>query len=150
MDNLDTFRDRFKYGDVAVEKAIEILTKLKIPYKTCKESWGNKWNNEIDAQYGDLLILHNPVKPIWIDVKRNSVSVDSLNKFEGHYFWVFHHFVDHLNLLITKQEILSLDLPLHELASGVDGYKIGNMYSKAHYNIKHHRRIEDLTPPTIT
>lgn len=139
MEDLNTFKGRFQYGDVAVDEAKRILDFLEIQYKTSKEFWKPNWTNILDKEFGDLILLQDVDDPIWIDVKRNSIPKESLNAFNGDYFWIFHHFVDYQNLLITKQEVLDLDLPLYELASKKSvGYKIKDIYGKVH------RSIEDI------
>ena len=127
---MKNFTERKTYGDVAEEYAHKILTELKIPFITSREYWGEEWTNELDGRYGDIQLYPGSEHFMWIDVKRNSIPIKSLNKFEGDYFWLFHHIVENYSMLITKDEVLSQpNLNESILSSGDPGYKIKDIES---------------------
>jgi hypothetical protein len=138
---MESFNDRKEYGEIAVEHSIKILDNSKIPYITSKQYWGNKWTSSIDAKYGDIVLYPDDTNPIWIDVKRNSISKHSVKEFKGDYFWIFHHIVEIYSILLTKEELLSQpNLNESILSSGDPGYKIRNIESPT-------RSIRDLKRP---
>lgn len=138
MNNLDSFHDRLTYGKQAEHHAHKILKERGIAFRTSKEFWGDDlWSNDLDKEFGDIIIEQPNKDPIWIDVKRNSIPIKSLNEFVGDYFWLFHHYVENYSILITPAEVLALDLPLHELASGDPGHKIKDIVDTG-------RSIEDI------
>lgn len=113
---MKNFDERYSYGEEA-EKAFEIYLKFAgLSYK--KHINESQWTPEFDLINGDFEV--NGYK---IDIKRDSISLKSIDNFQGDYFIVYHHLL-HTPMVIEKDEIKKLDRSLCSiLSSGDKGFK---------------------------
>ena len=124
---MNDFNERLTYGEGAISEATNILDKYNIPYKKSQDYWDTKWSNTLDKIYGDIIILSESSDPLcWIDVKRNSVSIESINAFKGNYYWIFDTNLNR-NIFLPPEYFISANLPIKQLWSGDPGYKIGDI-----------------------
>ena len=113
---MKNFDERYSYGEEA-ENAFEAYLKFAgISYKKyINESY---WSREFDLINGDFEVCGYK-----IDVKRNAISLRSLDNFQGDYFVVYHHALN-TPMVIEKDEVKKLDRnSCSNLTSGDKGFK---------------------------
>jgi len=116
MKKLNTFDNRYSYGEEAENAFEQYLKFAQITYKKyINESY---WSKEFDLINGDF-----EVNGFKIDVKRNSISLRSLENFKGDYFVVYHHNLS-TPMVIKLDEVKKLDVHSYStLSSGDKGFK---------------------------
>jgi hypothetical protein len=122
---MKNFDDRYSYGEKAENAFEEYLKFAALSYvKHINESY---WSKEYDLTYGDF-----EVQGVKIDVKRNSISLRSLDNFKGDCFIVYHHDL-HSPMVIETEEAKKLDRSTcSTLSSGDKGFKY-NVLRKLNY-----------------
>jgi hypothetical protein len=126
-------KKRNDFGQKAVDKICEMLDVRRIEYQLSTEFWGKEWTPYKDLVYGDVSIFNN-----WFDIKRNSVSVESLEKFEGTGFLMFNYDMDK-NIFIPRtlsRVILERVIPV-ELDSRDLGFRFGQFENHNFVSIEH-------------
>lgn len=143
----DEFNERFTLGEIAVRALIEIVEDKNIPYLASKKYFDRGWTSKLDKLWGDIVLYPTTSREVWIDVKYNSISAESLREFKGDYFWIFRYktFATHSELFdhitLTRSEVLNMVLKNQinesELRSGSLGYKFvhRNRFLPLHHDI---------------
>lgn len=120
---------RAEYGDFAVEESYKELRKHKIMFKSSKDYF-DTWSHHLDKLFGDIVIFIGE-KKYYCDIKRNSVSIDSINGFIGDYFIVYHDSLNKNFIIPAGHLKLCQDQYFKErLLSGDLGIKFRNFYDK--------------------
>jgi hypothetical protein len=89
-----TFPQRLAYGKEAERAVCNVLDKQEVSYETTEKR--SDWSPTFDQKYGDIWISAPWGNRIFkIDVKRSSVSFDSIDHFEGNYFILTEHEMKH-------------------------------------------------------
>lgn len=124
---------RNNFGQVAVDRVCGFLNVRNIHYQLSTDYWGKEWTSYKDLIHGDIIFLNN-----WFDIKRNSITVNSLEKFEGTGFLMFNVNLNK-NIFIPRtlsQAILSKIVPT-QLDSGDLGYRFTQFESRPFVSIEY-------------
>ena len=122
--------DRYNYGEYAVLESYKTLRERQVWFKSSKSHFGDAWCPHVDKLWGDVVITIGESN-YYFDVKRNSVSIDSLNAFVGDYFVVYHHTLKD-NVVIPREHLKGFQdkYTKEPLRSGDLGIKYWNFYDK--------------------
>jgi hypothetical protein len=124
---------RNSFGQGAVNMVCGFLNVRNIQCQLSTDYWGKEWTSFKDLIYGDIIFLNN-----WFDIKRNSISCNSLENFEGTGFLMFNVSLNK-NIFIPRtlsQAILTKIMPV-ELDSGDLGYRFTQFESRPFVSIEH-------------
>ena len=94
-----TREERDVFGNEAEEFAFKNLEREK--FKVLKTKDRSDWSPKLDQKIGDLIIALLSGY-IFIDIKRNSISKASLQRFKGQYYFVYN--VNLTDLFIFRSE----------------------------------------------
>jgi len=126
---------RFNYGEYAVQESYKTLRHRHVWFKSSKSHFGEAWSPHVDKLWGDIVITIEETN-YYFDVKRNSVSIDSLNAFAGDYFLVYHHFLKE-NVVIPREHLKGFQdkYTKEPLSSGDMGIKFWNFKDVGFMNL---------------
>jgi hypothetical protein len=80
-----TKEERLKFGLEAEEFCQKCFEKIGI--KVLRSRDQQNWNSSLDRKIGDLILVFKEY--VFIDIKRGSISKDSLEAFKGQYYFVY-------------------------------------------------------------
>jgi hypothetical protein len=130
MNDLNSFSGRNDYGEKAVEKTAEFLNYKGIKYDrvVARETWrktdqNRNWDEmkklrKLDLENGDLTISNEN-----FDIKRNAISLYSLDNFKGKYFILHDHFLNEARVYDVEELRRCNRAHCEKLSSGDLGFK---------------------------
>jgi len=121
---MSTKEERLIFGKEAEEYCRKHFERIGVKVKTVTDHLGLNWTAELDKKIGDLILEIFGPKYIFIDVKRGSISKESLEKFKGNYYFVYNSNLT--ELFIFKPEDLKIcsKLSYERLSSNDWGIKL--------------------------
>jgi hypothetical protein len=127
---MESRKERDEFGEEAEVFCHKGLERENI--KVIRSKDRSDWTPLLDRKIGDLIIvLLNQY--LFIDIKRNSISKDSLHGFKGDYYFVYNVNLTELFIFKPKDIKNCKELSYETLASGDPGIKLFRLKSHVPY-----------------